>query len=226
MEMISLVRDRRASRHPPLALLLLAAVAAAYGCDGGYRGEPLARLGGIINSSVDEPPSTLQAVLYWSTVVNPGGDTSIPEQAVIVSLAFPARFQLELYEPPVDQAFNDFTRGGTMPEEARIGVAHIVAWPADYDVGQDEVGDGPEVYGLAEHHLLIYVDRDIQAGTESYDLVGGELEAGYHLMDAFDVEDPICSDEFDCMRLAPDDLDTEIRIRIDQADLLEFPDWA
>lgn len=208
--------------------VLLAALTGATGCElqagTDYRGDPLARLSGTITSSVDDPPATLRPLLGWSNTANPGGDTGVLEEAQ-VTVEFPARFHFELYRPPADQGLNDYTRGGTRPDEARIGVAHIAAWPAELDP-QDEEAE-PEIYGIAEHHLLIYVDRDIQAGTISARILGGELEAGFHVMDVIENGEPGCQDDlFDCMQPSPADLDTEIDIRIDHADLLDFPDWT
>lgn len=221
------------SASPPLSVprrtwvLLLAAIAP--GCDqqagDDYRGEPLARLTGTITSSVDDPPATLRPLLGWSNTANPGGDTGVVEEAD-VTLEFPSRFHFELYRPPSDEGLNDYTRGGSQPDEARIGVAHIAAWPAEIDPQAENV-DEPELYGIAEHHLLVYLDRDVQAGTFSAQLLGGELEAGFHVMDVIENGEPGCQEDVhDCMRPAPADLDTEIQIRIDLAELLDVPDWT
>lgn len=203
-------------------------VAALAGCgvqaDTAYRGEPLLSLDGTLTSGVADPPMTLQAVLGWNTTANPGGDTFVNEQAAVM-VEFPSRFQLEVYEPPVEQALNDYTRGGQRPDEVRIGVAHFVAWPSDYDPAVDG-DDGPAVFGVAVHQLLVYVERDVEPGTFSAGFLGGELEAGFHVMDVTDRDDPSCQGDFDCMQLAPDDLDSEIRIHIDEAELLDVPDWS
>ncbi len=208
-------------------VLLVASAAAACDLQAGtdYLGEPLARLTGTITSSVDEPPSSLRPLLGWSNTASPGGDTGVVEEAM-VTVEFPSRFRFEIYRPPPDQGLNDYTRGGARPDEARIGIAHIAAWPAEIDP-QEVNGETPEVYGIAERHLLIYVDRDVQPGTFSAGLLGGDVEAGFHVMDVIKNGEPGCQDDvFDCMQPAPADLDTDIQVRIDRADLLDVPEWT
>jgi hypothetical protein len=212
---------------PLMSIVLLAALAGASGCElqagTDYRGEPLARISGTITSSVDDPPSTLRPLLSWSNVANPGGVSFALEEAPVV-VEFPAQFSFELFRPPLDEGINDYTEGGAHPDEARVGVAHIAAWPAELDPSSDE---RPAIYGVAENYLLVHVDRDVQPGTVSAEILGGEIEAGYHLMDVIESGEPGCQDDaYDCMRLSPDDLDTEIVIRIDRFELLDFPDWT
>lgn len=202
---------------------LAAAAACQSQADTTYRGEALAELHGSITTSVDDPPPGLRAMLAWSNTAR-FGDVNVIDEAVQTA-EFPIQFQISLYEPPVDDALNDYTRAGMRPDEARIGVAHIVALPPGFDPADEE--SLPDAIGIAEHQLLVYVDRDVLPGTFSAGLLHGELEAGYHLMDVVRYGEPGCDrDEFDCMFPAPDDLETEIRIRIDLLDLLEFPDWT
>lgn len=190
-----------------------------------YRGEPMAELGGIITSSVDDPPSPLKAVLAWSNTAR-FGDTFVVEEAV-VNAEFPIHFDISLYRPPGDEGLNDYTYGGLRPDEAHIGVAHILALPADLDLSMDwEETGGPTVFGIAEHQLMVYVDRDVLPGTFSAGMLGGELEAGFHLMEVFKLGTHGCTGDFDCMHPSPGDLADPIEIRIDLADLLDFPDWT
>ncbi|HTE55305.1 MAG TPA: hypothetical protein VK698_30840 [Kofleriaceae bacterium] len=223
--------------RPGLAILVLQlGAASAAGCDtqasDDYRGEPMVRLDGTLTSTIEDPPATLLPVLAWSNVVDPGGDYTIAEQA-IVTLEFPAQFHMEIFQPPGPRALNDFTQGGQRPDEIHVGVAHIVAWPDDMLPGpqvradDDDDDDGPDVFGVAEHQLLIYVEGDVAPGTFSAELLGGELEPGFHVMDVVTRGEGDCpADGFDCLHLAPDDLDSAIQIRIDHAELLDFPDWS
>jgi hypothetical protein len=211
----------------PAPVLWAALALAAAGCeaqaDTSYRGEPLARLSGVIRSSIDDPPGPIVALLAWHNSANQGGDLNVLEEAQ-VEAEFPARFRVDLFRPPGEGALNDYTHGGERPREVRIGVAHIAAWPDGFEPDGEE---GPEIFGVAEHQLLVYVERDVLPDTFSAELLRGELTAGFHLMDVIENGEPGCVDElFDCMVPAPDDLDTPIEIRLDQADLLDFPDWT
>ena len=201
-----------------LALTIPAACAPQVGDD--YKGEPLASLRGVVLNQLDRSVGPLEAVLVWAN--GSGEPDTITGDRVAVEGDFPASFRLDMYQPPEEAALNDFTIGGEYPEESRIGVAYITALPEGYEL----TGAETEPYGMSEGHLLIYVERDVQAGTSGEALVGGTLEAGFHLLEVIDVDDPACSEEAnDCLRPAPGGLDTEVELRIDEAELIDFPNW-
>jgi hypothetical protein len=80
---------------------------------------------------------------------------------------------------------------------------------------------------VSERHMLVYVENDVQPGGLLEEFLGAPLEAGYHLMDVFDRDDPACDySSWDCLREAPGRLDTELQIRIDDHEALDFPDWG
>ena len=196
---------------------LLALAACDRQSDADYRGEPLARIQGTITSNPEAPPTELAPVISWE------GQTVAVVETEVVS-EFPARFRIDLFEPPPENSLNDLSQGGALPDQARVAVGLIVAWPVELD-GENVDPDGLAAFGVAEHHVLVYADRDVLAGTAGADLLGGELDAGYHVVEVVPREEPDCGEVFDCLRPAPDDLDTRIPIRVDRATELDFPEW-
>jgi hypothetical protein len=203
-----------------MAALVTAACDAQTGDD--YLGEPLADLHGVVRNEVPRPPDDLRLMIVWLAEI--GGSDTFAIQGVRLSGAFPVRFRLELYEPPPADALNDFSRGGTMAGEARIGTAYIIAAAADATL--TDPGAGP--VGGSEEHVLVWVETDLEPGSRGAGFVGGPLDAGYHLMRAIAPGEEDCpqgpDDVFDCLRPAPDGFDTEVEIRI--ADDLDVPDFT
>ncbi|WP_437567165.1 hypothetical protein [Sorangium sp. So ce542] len=140
-----------------------------------YRGEPLATIQGAI---VDEGGSTgghlRTAILNYNFLVNDFGHTDI---APVVG-SFPAEFRIDLNVPPPAEVLNDFTRGGARPSESRFSTGYI----AVLKEGLDPNVDPASIAGLAEEYMLVYVETDVQPGTQSERFLGGALSAGYHLM--------------------------------------------
>ena len=205
--------------HFLLALAILGACDPQVGED--YKGEPLVSLHGEVVNQLDGSIGPLDASLVW---LNASGepDTTIGD-SVPVTGDFPAGFRLDVYRPPDEAALNDYTIGGEYPDESRIGVAWITALRE----GQTLTGAESEPYGIAERHVLIYLESDVRPGTSSEAMVGGPLEAGFHLMDVVDTADPACASEgFDCLQEAPSGFESEIEIRIDEVEQLDIPNWA
>jgi hypothetical protein len=189
--------------------------------DSGYQGETLARITGVVK--VDAPPSAsgTKAAIFWSNTAS-DPDISVGE-TVPVSGDFPASFTIDVFAPPPDHALNDLTQLGD--NETRIGIAYIAAVPADYDVSSNE--DPESGWGVSERHVLAYIEDDIVPGTFGEAFVGGALGAGFHVLEVIDVDDPSCpGDVFDCLRPAPQDLETAIEVRIADPDTIDFPNWT
>ncbi|KYF83850.1 hypothetical protein BE18_41650 [Sorangium cellulosum] len=140
-----------------------------------YRGEPLATIQGAI---VDEGGSTeghlRTAILNYNFLVDDFGHTDL---APVVG-SFPAEFRIDLNVPPPAEVLNDFTRGGARPSESRFSTGYI----AVLKEGLDPNVDPASIAGLAEEYMLVYVETDVQPGTQSERFLGGALSAGYHLM--------------------------------------------
>jgi len=207
--------------------------------DPGYRGEQLGAVTGLVRNEMSGAPGAAQAVLVWGNTARSGdywyGET------VAVTGDFPARFTLPLYTPPPADVLNDFTAGGARADETRIGVAYIGVTPAG------PVDEETVPLGIAEDHLLVYVETDVKAGTSSAQFLGGQLAAGYHLMAVDKLTDAElqaieacreeawatggdpeeCGSTFDQLYPAPQDLATEISIRlVDDPELLDVPEWT
>jgi hypothetical protein len=157
-------------------LMLLASLLAA-GCDD--PGRPLAELRGTVVNQLSVAPDAVTATLVWANSQN-SPDTYVTT-SVDVAGSYPAKFEMQLFAPPPDAALNDYTGGGAFPDESRIGIAYVTALKPGADTANLDEAD---VEGLSEVHLVAYVEKDIQPGTFSETLVGGPLQAGYHLLRA------------------------------------------
>jgi hypothetical protein len=203
----------------------------------GIRGTVVAEAG----MSVEDP----RLVLYWTV------STGSPDSAVVTTNSappgpFPAPFSYELSAPPPAAALNDYTLGGKRPDETRIGVAHVAVVPAGFDVANEELPEGTP-FGLAENHVVVYVERDVKPDTLSARLLTGPLRAGYHVMRVVRNEDAsaaeclaaakavnpavdeaavakACERSFDLLVESPQGLSTPIEVRI--ATEHENPNWT
>ena len=205
------------------SLLLLSGLAASAGCDSqagtDYRGEPLALVLGTMTSEVDDAPAEMEALLLWNVEAGSEQDHVVTDR-LQVSGGYPAEFGMELFDVPDDDALNQFG------DESRFGVAYILALPAGYDLESDEA---PAVMG-AGSHVLAYVESDIEPGTTAERILGGALEAGYHLMTWLPAEDPACVTRhdgvYDCLLPEPEGFDAEVEVRITTSDGdADLPDW-
>ncbi len=211
----------------PLFFFSAAALALLSGaCDGqadtDYTGEPLAVVQGIVQSSVATPPDNLEAKLLW--INSDASPDRYALQGVAIRGSFPANFTLDVLAPPREEAMMDLSGAdGATANEVRVAVADIVALPSNADVTEEPTGP----IGLSEHYVLAYVESDVSVGSYSETFLGGALEAGFHLMEVIDVDDPSCASTlFDCLRPAVGGLDTNVEIRIDLAANLDAPDWT
>jgi hypothetical protein len=105
---------------------------------------------------------------------------------VEVSGSYPAAFQLDISDPPPDEALTDFTHGGTRPDERKIGFA-VISASHECTSGSIVGAHGRCLFGSADEVAVVWVDGDIVPGTRSEAFVGAALTSGYHLL-AFDVK--------------------------------------
>lgn len=226
-----------------LSFFSLATVCAACGAqvDPEYKGEAIATVKGALNSQLSSPPANGEAEVSLVWQVTAGSPDYVVSEKVPVSLSMPATFAMSLFAAPQPRALNDYARNGAMPEESRIGVAFVVVNPPGEEPTEDNI------LGMAEDHLVVYVDKDVQPGSFSEKLLNGQLKAGYHVMEvkrlteaqkqaidlcqeqagtdaaAYDA----CGSYFDQMHEAPAGLGTQIPVRlVDDSKLLDVPNWT
>lgn len=141
-----------------------------------YRGEPLATIqGAIVDDGGVDTSDLYTAILNYNFLIN---DFSHIDSAPVVG-SFPAEFTIDLSVPPPAEALNDFTLGGARPSESRFSTGYIGVLHEGMD---PNVEAAAAIAGLAEEYMLVYVETDVQPGTESERFLGGALTAGYHLM--------------------------------------------
>ena len=150
--------------------------------DSDYRGESLATVhGSVVLSGGAHGGDLRAALLNYNFVKN---DFARVDGAPVVG-SFPADFELDLKTPPPDDALNDFTDGGKYPSESHFSAGYL----AVVESGKDVNADPSAVAGVASDYVLVYVQSDVQPGTESARFLGGELKAGYHLMKSVPMSD-------------------------------------
>jgi hypothetical protein len=171
------------------SVVLLCFAACAPQADTKYRGDPLARLHGRVETSATAGSTPLAAALIWSqiapnadakaSVARPRLGTSVP-----VSGQFPAEFTLDVYEPPPAGAL--FTCFPENPAAGRMGTASV---RAIRDGASPSSGSPFDFYGDVKDVLVVYVDADLPAQSAC---PGGALTKGYHLFHRIEVETPPC----------------------------------
>jgi hypothetical protein len=234
-------------------LPLLALSACDAQVDPDYPGEPIASLVGTVTNEMQvRKPTNAEVALVWlNTAGSP--DRYFGERAAVNS-QFPADFTLDVYAPPPAEALNDYTHGAVRPQESRVGVAYIAAVDAQiFALYGDRLTDAEDgmleqlTLGGAENHMLVYVEKDVQPNTHAETLLGGQLAAGYHVMDvkrpteAQKQQAEQCFTQatnteefaacyalvFDRLQLAPVDMQTRISVRlVDDSETINWPDWT
>ncbi|KYF78855.1 hypothetical protein BE11_30720 [Sorangium cellulosum] len=194
-----------------------------------YRGEPLATIrGAIVDSGGVDSGDLYTAILNYNFLID---DVSHIDIAPVTG-SFPAEFTIDLNVPPPVEVLNDFTRGGTLPSESRFSTGYI----AVLHEGMDPNTDPGSIAGLAEEYMLVYVETDVQPGTQSERFLGGALTAGYHLMKWRPMteaelqaqedcklttpEPGSCGDAHDHLVPNPEEFDSEVTIKIVPPDQL------
>ncbi|XYH94071.1 hypothetical protein ACMHYB_40420 [Sorangium sp. So ce1128] len=161
-----------------------------------YRGEPLATIqGAIVDEGGVDTSDLYTAILNYNFLID---DFSHIDIAPVIG-SFPAEFTIDLSVPPPAEVLNDFTLGGTRPSESRFSTGYIAVLHEGMDPNV-----GPAIAGLAEEYVLVYVETDVQAGTESERFLGGALTAGYHLMKWVPMTEAELQALEDCKLTAPD----------------------
>ena len=173
---------RRSNRIPCIALAALAA-----GCDArtnsDYQGEVLATLQGEVRLEGSSPPPGDEVELFYRNYGGWFGDTGTEDflfvQRVSVTGEYPAAFQIELFEPPPEEALIDFGTDGE-PDEARVGLGILTS---SYECNYLS-HDIPArcVFGTAPTMALVWAEDAIQPGSRAAEVVGTTLGAGYHLL--------------------------------------------
>ncbi len=143
-----------------------------------YRGEPLAVLRGQVITDGEPSDEELVAAVVWLTTHRQVGGffaASAPLQG-----EFPASFQLELVEPPPEDAFGYIFEEGDQRTDSLVGV--IAALPKRH-LGKPIKEE--DIAGVAMDHGVLYIrdDADIQYGYASAAVSQFNVpaEPGFHL---------------------------------------------
>ena len=226
-----------------LPLLLAACGDPQVGSD--YPGEALLTVQGTITNELDEAPAgPIDAVLVWNIEKQGDGTENFPVRATAVG-SFPASFTLSVHEPPPESGLNDFSELGL--DGTRVGIGIIVAARSE-----DYADSEPTWLGVDEHHVIVYVESEMDEDGAWSKLFGGPLAPGYHVMDsaprergsalyaegqaAFDACDAAATTEAEhlaCgahtvklwMRPAAGGASTALTVRMAPSEDLEYPDW-
>ncbi|WP_437544109.1 hypothetical protein WME97_34915 [Sorangium sp. So ce367] len=226
-----------------LPLLLAACGDPQVGSD--YPGEALLTVRGTIANELDEAPAgPVDAVLVWNIEQVGSGNENFPVRATAVG-SFPASFTLSIHEPPPESGLNDLSEVGL--EDTRVGIGIIVAAPSGVYADSES-----SWLGVDEHHVIVYVESEMDEDGGWSNLFGGPLAPGYHVMDAvprtpgsdvdaemqaaFDACDAAATTEAEHLACVGYDVKLKIRpaaggassaltVRMAPQEDLEFPDW-
>ncbi len=144
--------------------------------EGQYRGQPLYQFTGQVTSLGGSLDSTgLRAAIFWSVdgSTNLAGEL-VEHDGVSVAVRFPGIFEINVFAPPPDVAWEDPTA------KYRVGLVLIYA-----DVNGDgraqlvdpDTGAEIELRGGASHQVLVYPPEPPAAGHSP---TGVALAEGYH----------------------------------------------
>lgn len=216
-------------------VLLASGLAACDGVrDSDYEGEVLATLQGTIATS-DEPsdlPEDIGIAVLWE-VMNYVPGLRFADFTEVTG-EFPSRFRLDLHQPPDDGLLVEFPDGNAVT----LGRLYLTT-PDSLDPILGENGYGYGYWACNPETIIAFVRDDVVPGSAAATYFGcgldeegsppcSALTAGYHVMDLqlgelwsgesctlyVPPDDPgYC--EPDDVRLAADDLETEIEIDFD-----------
>ncbi|XXY53664.1 hypothetical protein WME91_21245 [Sorangium sp. So ce269] len=222
-----------------LPVLLAACGDSQVGSD--YPGESLLTVQGTIVNELDEAPAgPVDAVLVWNSVTSDTENENFPVRTTVTG-SFPAAFTLSIHEPPPEISLNDLGEIGLV--DTRVGIATVEA-----ALSEDAAGEGSGL-GVDEHHVIVYVESDMDEDGFWSNFFGGPLSPGFHVMDVVsleDVVDPELQAAFDAcnaaatteaehnacygygmklkIRPSADGLSTMLTVRMAPSGL-EYPDW-
>jgi hypothetical protein len=170
----------------------------------------------------------LLATPTWGLCANAAVSETVP-----VTGTFPAKFMLKLFEPPPEAAILQ-----SMPGQPRAALAWLVAQPAEA-APVDVLFESEEPWnllGVAERHVLFYAADPIPADSDWGQLVGGALDAGYHVLDVVSPEtvcvplndngDEMCHTGQFTLQPSADGIDTEIELELGPLGELQPPLFA
>jgi hypothetical protein len=165
-----------------------ALVLTAFGCtsqvDDGYRGEPLAKVSGTVETDgTTIAPASVAAALVWAQARFGIGSQQLESlrwlaESTPVTGQFPAKFTLNIYQPPPAEALI-----ACPSSTAHIAAAFVVAFDGAADLSAPDFQKA--LVGRAAKYLLFYVDSDQAAGWSCFPDLGFTLTTpakGYHLM--------------------------------------------
>lgn len=171
--------------------VLLLLIACTPQADSGYLGEPLLSVRGQVVSSGDLP--SLEAAMLWQRGDPPSSSDQELATRAPVQAGFPATFTVRLYQPPPAAAQR--TLGPGEPVWARANAAAVPAGTPDAVVavlgGAAAANPGATQYGIDPDHWVLWLARDVAAGSLTEWWMGGALTAGFHLVDVA-VVNPAC----------------------------------
>ncbi len=163
---------------------------AASGCESqvteDYRGDRLVEVNGSLASYQGLLPDDVEIGVIWfhdRAIERPDGSLETERERGELSVAvygdLYARFGLEVYEPPPDEAL---TPSEKIDPPLRAMFGYLVAGPRGLPASDPIIETNPfeGTYGVANRFLL-YVDRDILEGEPAAQR-SGPLSAGYHLV--------------------------------------------
>jgi len=176
----------RCTRH-----LLPAVAALACACDpqadGKYLGEPLASFDGYVSSAGVAP---LEAAMLWQRGPPPSSNDQELATRAPVQTGFPARFTLNLYQPPPAAARRTLAPG-------QVPYARANAGAVPYGIAAGAAASLPAAappnaaYGIDANHWIVYLPSDVPPGSLMEWWLGAALPAGFHLLRVSAV-DPAC----------------------------------
>lgn len=144
--------------------------------DEDYNGEPLAQIHGDVQAASAAPPVDADVALAWTNFV--GSPDVTQAVAATVRGSFPAKFEIDVFEPPPRASINDLRDEGVAGKERPFAVASIVALRTDNPTAPL----GERLVGGSEDHVVVYLPQALEPNTLSAGFVGGALGAGFHMM--------------------------------------------
>lgn len=195
LAVLTVMNERRASSplsspwSSRLLCLATSAVVAACGAqaDPTYRGEPLARIRGIVVSKQTVQPPPLDVALVWKSFLLENGSGATPLNArqsvatrAAVSGQFPASFTVDVMTPPPSEVMVA-CHPGDPSRPSRFAVAAVLGIRQTADGGNVQASD---IFGQAPGFLVVYADSDIgrSACPVLSPITAVALSPGYHLL--------------------------------------------
>jgi hypothetical protein len=173
-------REETNVKNPILFACAVAAIGVAcdVAVDGAYRGTPLFSIEGSVRVELSTqdlgrtPSGTLRVALFWSSADTLTESLNITgeEQDVETTGAFPARYALTLYEPPLDRLISNHVGAS-----GSFAYASLMAYVDENNDGRWDRGQEPLVGGAFDR-VLIYAPNGVSAPGF------GMLAPGYHLL--------------------------------------------